>query len=150
MRERSILILQSRYCSRLVQKRKSALLINLYRCERDLFLCGKSFSVAPTQHIKLQGYYLLINISCRYVAQIAFLKPQLLIACVFCMQLSNGRCFQEAVKYMIVLVFWCSFQVKKLFPKSHGQHYDKFYSKKHNQRYNKVKFYKGEILLWIM
>lgn len=47
---------------------KKGFLINLYRCERDLFLCGKSFSYAHTQHIKLQDYYLLMNISCRHVA----------------------------------------------------------------------------------
>lgn len=33
--------------------------------EVSMYLCGKSFSFTHMQHSKLQGYYLLMNVSCR-------------------------------------------------------------------------------------
>lgn len=48
------------------------------------------------------------------------LNYQLLSDWCFYVQVSHIGTFEENMKYVIVFVFFCSFQGEKLFPKAHG------------------------------
>lgn len=78
-----------------------------------LFLCH-------SQCRKLQGYGMVMNISCRCPAQKAFSNLQPLIDWCFCVEVLQTGTFEDDMKYMIAFALLCSFQGEKLFPKVMG------------------------------